>query len=987
VIRKKTIALLLALTMLFTLPGMGMTSFAASITDQTIYTSASNWAQPEIKKAFDNGLLPPGLLNGKATGPATREELCELAVLVYEKTSGKTAKPISPNPFYDTKNPFILKAYALGITNGTSSTTFSPGDITNREQVASMFSRAIRVMFPNADYSTGNAAHFSDEQSISAWALDHVLYMSKMGIIKGSNGKFMPKAVTEEQKKTGYGTTTREQAIAISVRIFEAYAGEVSEDLQLYAGSLISVGQVIPNESTKLSKIDFNDRSFRPVYKPVLTLSAQNGTTGNDNITAPWTAVVKPDWDLEKTFLLEGSAPAAAKIVWQVSSVPFNGGPLKAGTAQPGGLLLSGAVSRSASSFNVDFSKVLKAENQLYSFALTNAFQPKRIPISGLSLSGLTSGMPPAGYGGQSAVPLKTYYVRAYPVDLFGNSIGDAGTGLPVLYGDPLTPRTTGSQLLPVSLKFSLTCPRNPGPVTFNGEFPNNFSSELTSGCISTTSSYKQYYVLPAGYPAGTDELRLQVGLAKYENSAGDDWRNAPGLVYETSIFAGEPEFEDLKSPGTHGIAIDFSKFVPTDAQMAEYEALNYYVRVVALSEGSRAGTITASYSKTVTITYCLEDETDVVWYEQIEIEPPVPELVGISYTPVKWEAEGWQYHYVVTRQPTMNEVFHMGGNSLYGPYSVGTRLDFTPQPENKSWWEEAWDAVSGFFGDLTEFAASIVNWVSNAYADLKAGVINIAVSALPSSWQGPLRTALTAMVDYGLASVGIPPTLPNFDELANMGTDYLATVAMETAGVPPELLSEYGVDELAEKIGTSLTDSAKSASPNPMGWNFIKLDPDYLYRPAYIMLELENPYNFATPAGSLSFRSEMFMDQSQTGMGSYGSYIYAKYGTKWLYAFKPVYGMKIPPLEPGQTMTVPLILEEYVGIPFPGTGHPVESTDYRGIYNMGPYSFDVYIEYDLPSVAEEAKRQGYTEPAIYSYSSDIEHYSFTREPSQGYSN
>jgi hypothetical protein len=110
VIRKKTIALLLALTMLFTLPGMGMTSFAASITDQTIYTSASNWAQPEIKKAFDNGLLPPGLLNGKATGPATREELCELAVLVYEKTSGKTAEPVSPNPFYDTKNPSILKA-------------------------------------------------------------------------------------------------------------------------------------------------------------------------------------------------------------------------------------------------------------------------------------------------------------------------------------------------------------------------------------------------------------------------------------------------------------------------------------------------------------------------------------------------------------------------------------------------------------------------------------------------------------------------------------------------------------------------------------------------------------------------------------------------------------------------------------------------------------------------------------------------------------
>jgi hypothetical protein len=47
------------------------------------------------------------------------------------------------------------------------------------------------------------------------------------------------------------------------------------------------------------------------------------------------------------------------------------------------------------------------------------------------------------------------------------------------------------------------------------------------------------------------------------------------------------------------------------------------------------------------------------------------------------------------------------------------------------------------------------------------------------------------------LASIGIPPTLPNFDQLANMGTDYLATIAMEQAGIPADSLAQYGVDQL----------------------------------------------------------------------------------------------------------------------------------------------------------------------------------------------
>lgn len=184
------------------------------------WSGASKWATSELKKAADAGLIPDILKGADMTKSITREEFAALAVVLYNKTTGKTASPASPNPFTDTVNPEILKAFQLGITKGTSATTFSPAQLINREQVAAMLSRAVRTMVPNGDFSTAGAPAFSDQADISSWALEDVKFMSKMGIIKGADGKFMPKATTTAQQASGYATTTREQAIAMGVRIF-----------------------------------------------------------------------------------------------------------------------------------------------------------------------------------------------------------------------------------------------------------------------------------------------------------------------------------------------------------------------------------------------------------------------------------------------------------------------------------------------------------------------------------------------------------------------------------------------------------------------------------------------------------------------------------------------------------------------------------------------------------------------------------------------
>ncbi len=203
--------------------GVGQSSYSNVA---TIGLQSSTWAVPELKQAETLGLIPD-ILNGKdLTKPITREEFCELAVLLYEKVTGSMAAPAVANPFSDTNNTQILKAYQLGITKGVSATKFEPDTLITREQCAAMLYRTIKAIAPDRDYSITGVKDFPDQKEISSWAVEATKYMSKIGIIKGDkNGNFMPKATTDAQLAAGYGMATREAAIIMAVRSY----GKLSE--------------------------------------------------------------------------------------------------------------------------------------------------------------------------------------------------------------------------------------------------------------------------------------------------------------------------------------------------------------------------------------------------------------------------------------------------------------------------------------------------------------------------------------------------------------------------------------------------------------------------------------------------------------------------------------------------------------------------------------------------------------------------------------
>ena len=175
--------------------------------EEYTWSKASEWAEPELKEASKQNLIPEIFDEANLTKNITRKEFAHTVVKMYEKITGQKAVPIAKNPFTDTKDKEVLKAYNIGITNGTSDTTFSPDDLITREQMATMMTRALTKAGKDTS-RPASAKLFADDSEFSGYAKDSIYYMSSIEIIKGVG----------ENKFNAKGNASREQALAISIR-------------------------------------------------------------------------------------------------------------------------------------------------------------------------------------------------------------------------------------------------------------------------------------------------------------------------------------------------------------------------------------------------------------------------------------------------------------------------------------------------------------------------------------------------------------------------------------------------------------------------------------------------------------------------------------------------------------------------------------------------------------------------------------------------
>ncbi len=195
---KKIISLILVLCLVFT---------AFSVMAESKWTNASDWAKSELEKAIVVGVYPKALENKDLTQNITRAEQAALTVKIYEAVTGKTVEA-GENPFTDTNDAEIVKAFKLGITSGTTETTFSPDENLTREQAATMLGRVYKKINGTDALSFEMPKQFADHKSISDYAVESVYFMNAQGYIKGTEAGFEPQ-----------GLCTREQALAIAQRM------------------------------------------------------------------------------------------------------------------------------------------------------------------------------------------------------------------------------------------------------------------------------------------------------------------------------------------------------------------------------------------------------------------------------------------------------------------------------------------------------------------------------------------------------------------------------------------------------------------------------------------------------------------------------------------------------------------------------------------------------------------------------------------------
>ena len=402
----------------------------------------------------------------------------------------------------------------------------------------------------------------------------------------------------------------------------------------------------------------------------------------------------------------------------------------------------------------------------------------------------------------------------------------------------------------------------------------------------------------------------VQVSLFPYSRTR-EDWRDPPGLVHEKKIAGRKRVF-----------FVDFAKFAPRpDAVTQHFLAQNnldslkkvlgnskkmrhrrhirkrmrvfrrraklslrkrrislkgenalaqtrrdYHVRVVLLDS---KGALLASPSRGFVIDYGEpEIGSEVEWHgsgkpERVNVPVNNPSMQVKAYEPIRLAKTEARYRFVVWKEPSglFKNIYEVGQKVYLNPYE---------QDKKKGFWDRVGDAISA----VVSFVEDAVNWASNAYASIKSGVAKFVASRIP----GVDAAFVEGLIDAGLASIGVPPSLPNFDQLASMGKDYLAKTMVDQlpVAIPPDL-AEEAIDKLVKEAEKA------ARSSGPSGYDFLRIDPEAQRREAHLILLLKNNSNEDTMAGGY-----MIEDQAKIFEKCYVSF---------------------PALKAGETLEIPVFL------------------------------------------------------------------------------
>ena len=206
----------------------------------------------------------------------------------------------------------------------------------------------------------------------------------------------------------------------------------------------------------------------------------------------------------------------------------------------------------------------------------------------------------------------------------------------------------------------------------------------------------------------------------------------------------------------------------------------------------------------------------------------PKPYNVIVKIIPPAQPNPAWERCILITgfkdQAAAQGYAAYKNSDGTPNPLLVGDTICF-PKP--------TYDDGSGFdlaesFGDFVEFVADAVDWLANAYSDLKADVIAFVVSALhcdavPGMDKAKCTTLATMAVDTVMIAFGIPPSIPDVDGLMDaMKGDFASYVIDNVPGLADACATAKAAnsagsstptcEELIEKAVDKIASTAKDA-------------------------------------------------------------------------------------------------------------------------------------------------------------------------------
>lgn len=175
------------------------------------YTGISNWAIREVEEMQVKGMIPKCLDGCNMSSSITRAQMCSIAVLAYQKATGKTYTPTGTNHFTDTDDADVNAAYELGIVTGYGNGKFGASDTLTREQFFKIMANFMKVLeYPRSDTRSVTLSTYYDGGKVADWAQAPTRLLIYIGAVTGDGKNLNPT-----------NNTSIQEAIAVFLRCYK----------------------------------------------------------------------------------------------------------------------------------------------------------------------------------------------------------------------------------------------------------------------------------------------------------------------------------------------------------------------------------------------------------------------------------------------------------------------------------------------------------------------------------------------------------------------------------------------------------------------------------------------------------------------------------------------------------------------------------------------------------------------------------------------